>query len=202
MSTAHTPSNTQHVVLVAVYAQEILAQQTISQLQEQDAPMDMLSIIGKVHASGDDLLGISYHNIGEQVQTWAKQGALWGALWGMLTGVAMFLIPGGGALIVGGSIVETLAGVIAAGGIGSAVGGTLAATTMAGAAVMSHLSTAMHHQGIPPNTLTHLHQAIEDGQFVLMLRVPADQTQPWQDILAHSAHTEILTLPYHGMNFL
>ncbi len=191
--------NTHQTILVAVYENEEQAQQAVRQLQEKDAPLDMLSLLGKVHASGDDILGIYYHNTGEQIQAWAKQGAMWGALWGMLTGVGLFLVPGGGALVVGGTIVETLAGLIAAGGVGTAVGGVLAGTAMAGAAVMGHLATALHHSGVPHDQIEHLHQAIEDGHFVVMLRVPTEQTQPWQDILAHSARTELLMLPYQSV---
>ena len=48
------------VILVAVYDDEVHAQHAIEQLRDKGVALDMLSVLGRVHASGDDVLGIYY----------------------------------------------------------------------------------------------------------------------------------------------
>lgn len=188
------------VLLVAVFDDEVHAQQAVHVLQEKDAPMDMLSVLGKVHPAGDDVLGISYHGPGERMRVWAKQGAFWGAIWGMLAGATMFvLLPGIGPIIAGGSIAEALAAVLASEAAGTLIGGALGGAAMAGAAEISHLSIVLHRVGIPPEHLDRLHAAIEAGHYVILLRTSPEQLHDWQAILQSSHPTELLTLPWHGL---
>jgi flagellar biosynthesis/type III secretory pathway ATPase len=56
----------------------------------------------------------------------------------------------------------------------------------------------MHRMGIPQDQLDHLHQAIVDGHFVLLLRETEEQVQPWLDVLRLSEASEVLELPYKG----
>ena len=61
--------------------------------------MDLISVLGKLHASGDDTLGIYHMNAGDRMKVWGKQGVFWGGLWGMIAGAAgLFMIPGVGAV--------------------------------------------------------------------------------------------------------
>ncbi len=181
------------ILLVAVYDDEAHAQSAIERLNSKDVAMDMLSVLGKVHPSGDDVLGIYHTGIGDRVKAWAKQGALWGALWGLLAGAAgMFLIPGLGAIFAAGPVVESIVATLAGGVAGSSLGGA----AMAGAAAMTQLATVMHRMGVPQDQLDHLHQAIEDGHYVLLLRQDAHQIQPWLDVLRGSEAKEVLEFPY------
>ena len=63
------------VILVAVYDDEVHAQHAIEQLRDKGVALDMLSVLGRVHASGDDVLGIYYSGMGSRVEAWARQGA-------------------------------------------------------------------------------------------------------------------------------
>jgi flagellar biosynthesis/type III secretory pathway ATPase len=67
---------------------------------------------------------------------------------------------------------------------------------MAGAAALTHLASVMHRMGIPQDQLDHLHQAIVDGHYVLLLRESADQVQPWLDVLRQSEAAEVQEFPY------
>ncbi len=197
MTESVTPHVAHHLILAAVYDDEASAQHAVDLLSKKDVSMDALSILGKVHASGDDVLGIYYSSMGERVGAWAKQGALWGALWGLLTGAAaMFIMPGVGAVFAAGPVVDAIIATLGAGLTMSAFGGTVAGATMAGAAALTHLSAVMHRMGVPHEHLEHLHQAIMDGHFVLLLQESPDQAQPWLDILQHSGAKEIVALPY------
>ena len=70
---------------------------------------------------------------------------------------------------------------------------------MAGAAALTHLASVMHRMGIPQDRLDHLHQAIVDGHFVLLLREAADQIQPWLDVIRRSDARDVMELPYKSL---
>ena len=67
---------TKEILLVAIYDNEAKAQRVVEQMIEHEFPMDMISMLGRVHASGDDVLGIYHRSTGERIEAWAKQGAL------------------------------------------------------------------------------------------------------------------------------
>lgn len=196
-----TPTNaTREVILVAVYDDENHAQRAIERLRDKGVALDMVSILGRVHPSGDDVLGIYYTGTSDRVQAWAKQGALWGALWGLLAGAsAMFVMPVVGPVFAAGPIVEAIIAALGGGVVGAAVGGSVGGAAMAGAAAMTHLATVMHRMGIPPEKLDHLHRAIEEGHFVLLLREATDQAKPWLDTLHFSGAMEVMELPFHSL---
>ncbi len=185
------------VILVAVYDDEAKAQQAIERLRDKGAAMDMLSVLGRVHPSGDDVLGIYYTGMGSRVEAWAKQGALWGAAWGLLVGAAaMFVMPVVGPIFAAGPIVETIVASLGGGLAGAAAGGAVGSAGMAGAAALTQLASAMHRAGIPQEQLDHLHQVIVEGHFVLLLREATNLASPWLDVLHQSEAREVMELPY------
>lgn len=191
---------TREVILVAVYDDENHAQRALERLRDKGVALDMVSVLGRVHPSGDDVLGIYYTGTGDRVQAWARQGALWGALWGLLAGAsAMFVMPVVGPVFAAGPIVEAIVAALGGGVVGAAVGGSVGGAAMAGAATMTHLATVIHRMGIPPEKIEHLHRAIEEGRFVLLLREAADQARPWLDTLHFSGAREVMELPYHSL---
>lgn len=187
-------------LLVAVYDDETRAQRAVEKLSDKGFPMDMLSVLGLAHPSGDDVLGIYYTSMGARMEAWAKQGALWGALWGMLTGAAaMFVLPGVGPVLAAGPIVDAMISALGGGVLGAAVGSAVGGAAMTGAAAATHLATVMHRMGVPQEELDHLHKSIEAGHYVLLLREARDQVQPWKTVLEWSGAREILELPYTGV---
>ena len=188
------------IILIAVYDDEAKAQQTIEQLSGKGVALDMLSVLGRVHPSGDDVLGIYYTGMGSRVEAWAKQGALWGAALGLLAGAAaMFVMPVVGPIFAAGPIVETIVATLGGGITGAATGGAMGGAGMAGAAALTHLASVMHRMGIPQDKLDHLHQVIVEGHFVLLLREDADQIQPWLDVIRQSEAREVMELPYKSL---
>lgn len=182
-------------ILIGVYGNEAKAQSTLERLIAKGFAMDMMSVLGRVHASGDDVLGVYHRNTGERVETWAKQGALWGAIWGLFAGaVGMFIFPGIGPILAAGPIVEAIVGALG----GAAVGGV----AMSGAAAASNLAIAMHRIGIPEEMLDHLHSAIEEGHYLLLLRGATGEMEEWKGVLGWSGADEIMELPYTGIKDL
>lgn len=181
------------VILVATYDNEVKAQRAIEQLRDKGVALDMLSVLGQVHASGDDVLGIYYSGAGSQVQAWARQGALWGGVWGLLAGAAaMFVLPVVGPIFAAGPVVEAIVVTLGGGIAGAATGGV----ALAGAASLSHLATVMHRMGIPQEKLDLLHQSIVNGHFLLLLREEKDEISPWLEVLQQSEASEVIELPY------
>jgi hypothetical protein len=179
-------------LLVGLFLEEGRAEAAVSRLIEADFPMDMISILGKAQSSGDDPLGLYYANAGERVKGWGKIGAFWGGLWGLLTGAAgMFLIPGVGPVMAAGPVVEALAGALTGAGV--------AGGAMAGAAAVSHLIVAMRRSGVPEKDLEALHAALEDGEYVVMLRLDGREVERWQSVLTRAGARTIMVCPFHGL---
>ena len=172
-------------VLVAVYSDLDNAQSVVKRLLDLDCQMDLISVLGRMRAVGDDSLGIYHLDVGERMKAWGKQGVLWGGLWGFLVGAGLFMIPGVGAVAAAGYIVEAIVG-------GAAVG----AGAMAGAAALSQLAVAFHRAGIPEEKIQALHQAIEDGHYLLMVRGAESEVGKWKAVLASGDPLGIHDLPY------
>ncbi|MEJ2059425.1 MAG: hypothetical protein P8Y64_02905 [Gammaproteobacteria bacterium] len=177
---------TEHFV-VAIYRDENHAHRAVEALAEQDFPLDQVSVLGRVDSSGDDVLGILHPGVNERMKVWAAQGAAWGGLLGLLAGAAgMIFLPGIGSVMIVGPLVQALAG----GMTGAAMGGG----GMGAAAALSQLGVAMHRHGIPETELERLHRAIKAGQYLILLKTPADRTDAVRHPLQQGDPLEVTEL--------
>ena len=182
-------------LLVALFDRQPEAEWAVRLLIERGFPMDMLSILGKGQSSGDDPLGLYYSSVGDRMKGWGSMGAFWGGLWGLLAGAAgLFVIPGIGPVLAAGPVVEAIAAAVAGAGLG---GGA-----MAGAAAASQLSVAMHRSGVPEEKLEALHDAIEQGHYLVMLRLDEEEAGKWQTLVAHAGAGMVDMYEYHGFSDL
>lgn len=171
-------------VLVAVYPNEEKADAVVKTLIDKDYQMDLISVLGKMHAIGDDTLGIYNLNANERMKGWGKQGAFWGGVWGALA-AGLFFVPGVGPVAAAGFVIEAIVGGAAAG-----------AGAMAGAGALSQLAVAFHRSGIPEEKIKALHHAIEEGKYVVMLRGAESELEPWRKVLEAEHPLSIDNLPY------
>jgi hypothetical protein len=185
-------NNADSRVLIGLYDQEKTAETAIRKLIEEDFPMDRLSILGKAQSSGDDPLGIYYPSVGERMKGWGAMGAIWGGLWGLLSGAGMFMIPGIGPVLAAGPVVEAIAGALAGAG--------LAGGAMAGAAALSEFSYALHRSGVPEDRLEELQQALDQGRYMVMLILTANEIDRWKAFLQDSGATTTEDYPYRGLD--
>jgi hypothetical protein len=72
-------------------------------LADEGFDMKLLSIIGKGYHSEEDVVG--YHNAGDRMLNWGRQGGFGGGFWVLLFGAGFFLVPGVGPLLVAGPYV-------------------------------------------------------------------------------------------------
>lgn len=180
-----------HQLMVAVYDDHQGAQRVVERLIDKGFPMDWISVLGKAESAGDDVLGVYYKDAGERMKAWATQGAAWGGLWGVLTAAAgMFVVPGLGPMMLLGPIVELFVGGLAGAGIG---GGA-----MAGAAVLSEIALVLHRMGVPEPELAALHQAIEDGHYLILLRCAnQEEVERWRPLLDWPLPQRLDVYPYY-----
>jgi len=173
---ASEQQDSRRVALVAFYADADAAHRRLSLLMSRDAPMDRVSILGRLDASGDDPLGLYYPGPGERMRGWGRLGAVWGGIFGLLAGASgMFLLPGVGPVVAAGPLVASLT----AGAAGAGAGGVL----MAGAGAGAHLATAIHRLGIPADCLDDMHQRLAGGETLLMLLLDRDEAPRWRPLL-------------------
>mgnify|MGYP001823802115 FL=1 len=182
-------------LLVALFDRQQEAERSVRLLVERDYPMDMLSVLGKGESGGDDPLGLYYSSVGDRMKGWGKMGAFWGGLWGLLTGAAgLFVFPGIGPVLAAGPVVEAIAAALAGAGLGG--------SAMAGAAAASQFTVAMHRSGVPEEKLEMLQNAIEQGHYLLMLRLDEEEAGKWQTLLAHNGASMVDVYVYHGLSDL
>ena len=153
---------------IGVFGDQKKATALVEKLVGEDFPEDRISLLHKAGGTGDDMLGITYSSTGEKMKVWGEHGAFWGVLWGFLAGATgMFVLPGVGAVLAAGPIVDALAGATA--------GAVLTGGAMAGAAALSDLASALHREGIPEESLQEIHEAVESGSYVVILHCSVEE---------------------------
>lgn len=175
--------STGDTLIAAIFDRSDAAHPVVEQLIEQDFPMDRISILHRAGGEGDDFLGIAYGDEKERVQVWAEQGALWGSLAGLLAGMSgLFFVPGVGLLLLAGPVVNAITG--------AAIG----AGVMAGSALATRLSIALHRLGIPEDRLEHLHRAIMDGKTVMLVHIERPGAEQLERRLRWQGAEEVMLL--------
>jgi hypothetical protein len=87
---------------VGLFSNHQDAESAVKELQKSGFDMKKLSVVGKDYHTEENVVG--YYNTGDRMATWGKLGLFWGWIWGILFGSAFFIIPGIGAVMVGGPL--------------------------------------------------------------------------------------------------
>jgi len=168
----------------AVFANADDAHAVVKEMINHGFIMDQVSILYKAGGQGDDFLGIAYTDEKERFRIWGTQGALWGSVGGLLASAAgLVLLPGIGPVFVAGPLIDALAGAAVGAGI------------MTSGAVATHLSIAMRRIGIPANKLDLLHEAIMNGDTVLLMHCGNDNPETWQQRLSWKGADPVFIMP-------
>ncbi len=171
-------------LIAALFDTPDRAARVVEQLIEQDFPMDQVSLLHRAGGHGDDFLGVSYGDEAERIRVWSEHGALWGSLAGLLAGISgLMIVPGVGALLLAGPIINTIAGA------------ALGAGVMAGSAVATRLGIAFHRLGIPEEKLERLHQAIMDDKTLLLIHCGEHNPEALQRRLLWQGADSVSRLP-------
>jgi len=180
---------TRFELAVGIFDSEEKATRIVEKLIDEDFLPDRMSLLSQSGSgTGDDMLGLAYTNTTERVKIWGEQGAAWGALWGLLAGATgLFVLPGIGPLLAAGPIVQALGGAI--------TGATLGGGVLAGAAMLSELGSALHKIGIPQKDIEKIHQAIEQGCFVVILHCEPGKAEHYSIQLGWAGADPVLLLP-------
>jgi hypothetical protein len=183
-----TSMQSKHFV-IGVYPDEHAAHQAVEAAIEAGCPMDRLSLLGRLLAEGDDVLGVVNPGVGARMEVWGKEGAFWGGVAGLLAGaMGVFWFPALGPIMVVGHVVSAFAGSVA----GTAIGGA----GLAGAAAVSQLAVALHRHGLPEAVLDDLHHAIAAGQYLVLIQSEAgDEREGYRKALAQAGAKTVMVLP-------
>jgi hypothetical protein len=175
--------------VIGIYSDEQAAHQAVEAVIESGCPMDRVSVLGRLLAEGDDVLGVVHPGIGKRMEVWGGQGAFWGGVAGLLAGTTgVFWFPVLGPVMAVGHLVSAFAGAAA----GTAIGGV----GLAGAAAVSQIAVALQRYGLPESTLDALHQKVEDGRFLLIIQAgTAGERDDYQQVIDQSKADEVLILP-------
>jgi hypothetical protein len=155
--------------LAALYEDETHATRAVETLSEDDAvPLDQMSVLARVGAPGDDLLGLLHAGPRERMRAWAGRGAAWGGLLGLLAGATgLVFIPGAGHVMAVGPAANALA---------RGAAGAVAFGGRAGiAAGVAQLTAALQRRGLPADSVRRLREAIDRGRYIVLLRAPEAQ---------------------------
>jgi hypothetical protein len=60
----------------------------------------------------------------------------------------------------------------------------------------------MHRSGVPEEKLEALHDAIEQGHYLVMLRLDEEEAGKWQTLVAHAGAGMVDMYEYHGFSDL
>jgi hypothetical protein len=145
------------------------AENAVKELQKCGYDMKKLSVVGKDYHTEENVVG--YYNIGDRMATWGRFGLFWGWIWGLLFGSAFLMVPGIGAVIVGGPLVAYLISAVemavVTGGL-TALGGALASI------------------GIPKDSVVRYETALKADKFILIVHGTFLEVEKAKDILMQS----------------
>jgi len=144
--------------VVAIFQTHKDAEDSIRALERLGFDMKNLSIVGKDYHTEEHVVG--YYNTGDRMKYWGGTGAFWGGFWGLLFGSAFFWIPGIGPLLMAGpivaSVVATLEGAVAVGGL-------------------SALGAGLYSLGIPKDTVLQYETAVKLDKFLVIAHGTTDE---------------------------
>ncbi len=148
-----------HRRAVGVFASHQEAEQALTELKNQNFPMNRISVVAKDAHRDDEIAGA---NVSPRVETKADEGAETGAatggavggLTGLLVGLGAVAIPGVGPIMLGGAAATALATTLAGGAIGAAAGGLIG---------------GLVGLGIPEERAKHYSDRVSHGHYLVMV---------------------------------
>ena len=167
------PTQPDEFSVVGVLETHIEAEEAVKKLQQSGIDLKKCSIVGKEQHTGEHVIG--YYYAGDRAAYWGKLGAFWGGLWGLLGGSALFLIPGIGPVVVGGTFVPAIVGALE----GAVVGGGISA-----------LGAGFYNIGVPQNSIVDYEIAVKGDRFVVIVHGNSDEVAKAKAILESSAKAE------------
>ncbi len=165
----------------AVFKEQNQVDSALRQLLDRGIPRDHISVMGRNFQSQTRIAGfITKKDI---ILGGLRQGAIFGSffgsLLGLLTGVGVLFIPFVGSVVAAGPIGAVLLG---------AASGAIAGSAGAG------LVSALAALGMPEDKATVYQTRLQAGEFLVMVEVPANQVEEFQNLIQAHGGEEIHVL--------
>lgn len=112
---------------LGVFPRRVDAESALASLQDNDFPLDKLSVIAKDSGLGDEMQGVEVkekagQSTGDTASVGAVTGGALGSITGLLVGLGTLAIPGVGPVVLAGITASALATTLAGGLIGATAG--------------------------------------------------------------------------------
>jgi len=157
--------------VVALYPTHHAAELAVEALREGGYDMKSLSIVGRDHDAGDQVVGY-YDAGGDRAKVWSRSGAFWSGIWGLLFGSAFLWVPTVGPLLLAGPVVGW---VVVALESAAVVGG------------VSAVGAGLYGIGIPKDSIVRYEAALRDGSYVVVAHGRHEDTLRAREILGHTS---------------
>lgn len=152
--------------VVAILGSHVEAEQAVSRLQAYGIDLKSCSIVGRENPTDEQVVG--YYLAGDRIASWGRMGAFWGGVWGLLGGSAVFLIPGIGPVLMGGTFVTAMVGALE----GAMVVGGLSA-----------LGAGFYNIGVPADSIESYELAIKGDRFIVIVHGDSEMVAKAKDLL-------------------
>lgn len=167
--------------VVAVYTLHPDAENAINLLKKNNFNIKNVAIVGQGDQTEERVVG--YYTTSDRIKHWGKHGAFWSGMFVLLAGSAVFAIPGVGLVMVAGSAVPWIVGVL-----DTALGALETAVVVGG---LSALGAALYSRGIPKDSALKYENTVKDGKFLLIAHGTRDEVEAARRILADTHADEI-----------
>ena len=155
--------------IIAVYMRHEEADTAVKALAEAGIDVKNISVVGKGYHTEEKVTGV--YSMGDRIQLWGAQGAMWGGLWGLLLGGLFMVVPVFGHMVVLGyiasAVVAGIEGAVLVGGL-SAIGAALASI------------------GIPDDKIVGYETALKADSFLVMAHGSAAEVDLARSVLKDS----------------
>ena len=155
--------------IIAVYMLHEEADTAVKALAKAGIDVKNISIVGKGYHTEEKVTGV--YSMGDRIQLWGAQGAMWGGLWGLLLGGLFMVVPVFGHMVVLGyiasAVVAGIEGAVLVGGL-SAIGAALASI------------------GIPDDKIVGYETALKADSFLVMAHGSAAEVDLARSVLKAS----------------
>jgi hypothetical protein len=127
------------------------AEDLIMRLEHAHCDMKSISIVGVNLQQEGQVAGC--YTAGDRMRLWGMMGAFWGGVWGIFSGSAYFQIPGLGPTIVGGPLVDAMAGAL---------------ERSDGEGGLSVLGVGLHRLGVPKSAVASYEAVLREAKLLLI----------------------------------
>jgi hypothetical protein len=167
--------------VVAVYKLHPDAENAVNLLKKNSFNIKNVAVVGQSDQTKEHVT--AYYSTGDRMKHWGKNGAFWSGMFVLLAGSAVFAIPGVGLVMVAGSAVPWIVGVL-----DTALGALETAVVVGG---LSALGAGLYSRGMDKDRALRYENAVKAGSFLVIAHGTPEEAESARRILADTHPEDI-----------